>query len=282
MERNITNLAVSHRKASVMITSQIKRGIEIKDTPIHTKEDLSDAQAKLLEWNDYNTEMLKRVFDTSEISKDYAIVIPEVAYEEPIFKEETDDFRLDVQDRIDRLQSIKGKLQLYAEPTGTTGSRREEAKALLSNKVFIVHGHDEAAKQSVAWLLEKLDLDPIILHEQPNKGRTIIEKFEEYSDVGYAVVLLTADDEGKSISDKEDSKPKHRARQNVIFELGFFIGTLGREKVCPLYQEGVELPSDYDGVVYTPLDESGAWRLKLAQELDTVYDIDFNKLKESS
>ena len=108
-------------------------------------------------------------------------------------------------------------------------------------------------------------MQPIILHEKPDAGRTIIEKFEAYSDVGFAVVLLTADDKGCAKS--KDSTLQPRARQNVIFELGFFIGRLGRARVCALYREGVEIPSDYQGILYTAIDSGGAWKLKLVKEL---------------
>lgn len=129
--------------------------------------------------------------------------------------------------------------------------------------VFVVHGQDDAAKESVARYLEKLGLDPVILHEQPSAGRTIIEKFEAHSRVAYAVVLLTPDDLGKA---KTEPELQPRARQNVIFELGYFCGILGRTKVCVLHG-GVELPTDYSGVVYIPLDREGAWKLLLAREL---------------
>ena len=128
---------------------------------------------------------------------------------------------------------------------------------LHANKVFVIHGHDKAAQETVARFLERLKVEPIILHEQPNRGRTIIEKFEDYVDVGFAVVLLTPDDLGALQENKSELNP--RARQNVILELGFFIGKLGRERVCALKKHGVETPSDYDGVVYTNFDDSGAW-----------------------
>lgn len=137
-----------------------------------------------------------------------------------------------------------------------------------SRKLFVVHGHDVAAKESLARFLQKVKLEPIILHEQPNGGRTIIEKFETYSsDVGFAVVLLTPDDMGCAANDVKAEKLKPRARQNVITELGFFIGKLGRTRVCALHKGEVELPSDYSGVLYLPMDESDAWKTKLAQEL---------------
>jgi len=134
-----------------------------------------------------------------------------------------------------------------------------------SKKVFVVHGHDTSAKEGTARFLEKLRLQPIILHEQPSSGRTIIEKFEMYSgDIAFAVILLTADDFGGSVDNPTKSRP--RARQNVILELGYFLGRLGRSRVCALYKGDVELPSDIQGVLYIPFDSEGAWKTKLAQE----------------
>ena len=127
------------------------------------------------------------------------------------------------------------------------------------------HGHDSLMKETTARTLSKLGLDPIILHEQPDGGRTIIEKFEENSsEVGYAIILLTADDEGKA---KKEIDMKARARQNVVFEMGYFIGKLGRNKVLLLLENGVEKPGDLDGVVYTPIDANDGWKLKLVKEL---------------
>ena len=116
----------------------------------------------------------------------------------------------------------------------------------------------------------------MVLHEQPNEGRTIIEKFEDFTHVGFAVVLLTPDDTGRLQDDVGDFKP--RARQNVIFEFGYFIGKLGRGRVCALVKGDVERPSDYDGVLYIPLDDSGGWEMRLIQELKSAgYDIDANR-----
>ena len=147
----------------------------------------------------------------------------------------------------------------------------------MANDIFIVHGHDEAAKQSVARFIERLELRAVVLHEQPNAGRTIIEKFEEYSNVGFAIVLLTPDDIGCPRGKPDEKKP--RSRQNVIFELGFFIGKLGRERVCALYKEGVEIPSDFQGVLYIEMDTRGGWQLELAREIKHVgIEVDMNKV----
>ena len=144
------------------------------------------------------------------------------------------------------------------------------------NKVFVIHGQDESAREAVARFLEQLELIPVILHELPNKGRTIIEKFEDYAGVTFAVVLLTPDDAGRPAGNVNSLKA--RARQNVIFELGFFLGKLGRERVCALRKDDVETPSDYDGVVYIKLDCEGGWRMKLIQELKAAnFDVDANR-----
>ncbi|MCY4612053.1 MAG: nucleotide-binding protein [Nitrospira sp.] len=145
-----------------------------------------------------------------------------------------------------------------------------------SNQVFVIHGRDEGAKQTVARFLERLGLEPVILHEQANQGRTIIEKFEYHADAQFAVALLTPDDAGSLQGDKNNLSP--RARQNVIFELGFFIGRLGREGVCALTKGDVEIPSDYAGVVYILLDNSDGWKMRLIKELKSAgFEVDANK-----
>lgn len=132
-----------------------------------------------------------------------------------------------------------------------------------SRKVFIVHGRDDGTKQTVARFVEKLGLEAVILHERPNLGRTIISKFrEESTNVGFAVVLMTPDDLGRS-ADSTDLKA--RARQNVVFELGYFIGRLQPDRVVALVKGHIERPSDFDGVVYISLEDND-WRILLAKE----------------
>lgn len=129
-------------------------------------------------------------------------------------------------------------------------------------KIFIVHGHDGEAKQELARTLTNFGLNPIILHEQPDGGRTLIEKFEgESLDAGYAFILLTPDDnltlhKFNKKTHKIDDETLNRARQNVVFEMGYFMGKLGRGNVCCLYKEGVELPSDLHGIVYKSYNKS--------------------------
>ena len=133
-----------------------------------------------------------------------------------------------------------------------------------SKKVLIVHGSDSGTKHEVARLIERLDLEAIILEEQASIGRTLIDKFEQVaSDIGFTVVLLTPDDEGRKIGTKDQLKP--RARQNVILELGFVAASLGRNRVCALLKGDLEIPSDYKGVVYIPMDDMN-WKLDLIKE----------------
>lgn len=163
--------------------------------------------------------------------------------------------------------------------SGTTPAPVKSVAAAPGNDVFVVHGHDEASKEGVARLLSRLGLTPTILHERPNQGRTIVEQFEDYADVDFAVVLLTVDDRGGKIDEPFEAQ-RPRARQNVWLELGFFLGRLGRARVCALYRKGVEIPSDYQGVLLVELDDAGAWRYRLAEELRAAgYQVDLNHVR---
>ena len=163
--------------------------------------------------------------------------------------------------------------ELFAQRFG--GAAGTPEKGAPSRKVFIVHGHEGEPREAVAGFLRKIDFIPVILGEQTNQGRTIVEKFEDHSDVDFAVVLLTPDDVGGPKGG--DQQP--RARQNVILELGYFIGKLGRKNVCAIKLGDLEIPSDFIGVVWTPFDLHSAWKTALAKELrDAGHEIDWNKV----
>jgi predicted nucleotide-binding protein len=181
------------------------------------------------------------------------------------------------QDMADRLTIIDSLIEMMQSEIAMRPGSENPVETELSRKAFLVHGHDERAIHETARFLEKLGVEVVILREQPNSGRTIIEKFVDYADVGFAVVLLTADDRGGPILDPPD-RYKPRARQNVILELGFFLGRLARKRVCVLYEANVEIPSDYSGVLYLPFDANGAWKFSLAKEMkEAGLDIDMNK-----
>jgi predicted nucleotide-binding protein len=157
---------------------------------------------------------------------------------------------------------LTAKLIEEMESSGTEHPKPGTRKTMDNSRdVFVVHGHDLGMQQTVARFLEKLKLKPIILNEQASRNRTIIEKFEAYSSVRFAVVLLSPDDVGAA----KGQEPKPRARQNVILELGYFLGALGRENVCALHKGDVELPSDLHGVIWVPYE--GNWQLTLIKEL---------------
>lgn len=148
-----------------------------------------------------------------------------------------------------------------------------------SRRVFVVHGRNQTVKSEVARTLERLGLEPIVLHEQPDGGRTIIEKLEDHAeDVAFAVVLMTGDDQGGPKAAAPGTY-QLRARQNVVLELGLFLGKLGRSRVRVLHEAGVEMPSDYLSVLYIPLDTGGAWQLRLVREMRSAgLDVDANRL----
>ncbi len=185
--------------------------------------------------------------------------------------------RSGVQQSASLLKAARGEVELLAEIAQTSGA---ETTAPGGTRVFIVHGHDEGRKHEVARLVRNLTgVEPTILSEYASKGDTVIEKFERAAaEAAFAIVIASADDLGGTRSTAfEDFRP--RARQNVIFELGYFIGTLGRARVALLLEEGVDQPSDTDGIVYIRLDRNGGWKLPLAQELNSAgVAVDFNAL----
>ena len=151
------------------------------------------------------------------------------------------------------LEGFIGQLQKEIHLRRLVTPTAPNINPISSRSVFIVHGHDGELKHASARLVTNLGLEPVILHEQANKGRTIIEKFTDHAQVGFVIVLLSADDEGRP-RDTSAALLKLRARQNVIFEMGFFFSRLGRERVCVVYESGVELPSDLSGILYVQYD----------------------------
>lgn len=164
-------------------------------------------------------------------------------------------------------------LEELKENDVTPDNEATQDNSISKSKVFVVHGHDEALKQEVARIVEKQGLEAIILSEQANHGKTIIEKFEENTEVGAAICLFTGDDYGKAKDVEDDNL---RARQNVVFEAGYFMGKLGRENVILIANPEIEIPSDLQGVVYTNKD---MWQTDVLRELKAIgYNVDFNKL----
>jgi len=254
----------------------MERGRTLKEIPISSWETLDAAKKEYSTWSSYNHELLRQLFTNDELAAEYSRFYGAVLSMERNLGREIGEFHEDIDDKIHRLQSISERLELIPLSDEIAAKMESPTTSPASTtRVFVVHGRDEAVREGVARFLEKLGLEAIILHEQPNVGMTVIEKLERYSDVRFAVILLTPDDEGRGAG---DSVLHLRARQNVVLELGYFTGKLGRKRVCALHRGALELPSDYLGVAYVPIDEAGGWQLRLAKELRAAgFPIDMNK-----
>ena len=219
-------------------------------------------------WDSYNSELISRSFDDNDSPQSYYRVYgrtgdPTRLFGEDIIKEA----KQQINEKVVCLESIMGQLPLIPQ-TAPNDNNDRSVKVNMGNKdVFIVHGHDSGLKNEVARFITDMGYNPIILHEQPNTGKTIIEKIEAFTNVCYAIVLYTPCDKGAS---KDCPNVQPRARQNVVFEHGYLIGKLGRERVCALIKEEVEKPGDVDGVVYVSYDGRGAWKKDIAKEFNTL------------
>jgi predicted nucleotide-binding protein len=274
------DLLISQEEARAKLVERIEKGNEIKSIQIESKHDLDDVERSFYKWDDFNTELLKRQFSTEELADEYnrQSTVGVISLYEQSLSEEVRDFRKHIDIKIHRLDSIIDRIEII--PTATTVNLPIATIPLLKefdkNKIFVVHGHNNEAKLEVARFIEKIGFQPITLHEQASGSKTIIEKIEAYSDVGFGVVIYTPCDVGSKSS--EPANLKGRARQNVVFEHGFLIGKLGRSNVCPLVKGDLETPNDISGIVYTSMDIAN-WKLELAQELRAAgYIVDMNKV----
>jgi len=269
------HLTVPREDASRQIGERIRKGTELRDRPIGNEKEFSDVQRDSWTWSEYNEQMLRQMFTSPKIAEEYRGWGSGVSLGgERFLEQEIEELHDSIDGKIRRLSSVNERLELIPLAPGIGPARTASKGDVAFDKVFLVHGHDEAALQAVARFLTTLELTPIILHEQASRGRTIVEKLEHHGDVGYAVILLTPDDVGGTSPDKLQS----RARQNVVLELGYFFGRLGRDRVCALYKGELELPSNVLGVIYIPFDSGGGWRLRLAKELKAAgFPVDMNK-----
>jgi hypothetical protein len=261
--------------ARLKLEARVTLGRELREQArkVVNPEMLEQLERGIQAWRDYNKGLLRRLFTTDELESEYTLrtyspVLFLDGRPTPWNKKLLDEIK-DLEEQIGGLESIIGRLELFhivggAEPR-VMAAQDPLAVVTDRSKVFIVHGRDNDAKQTVARFVERLGLEPVILHEQPSLGKTIIEKLEHYADVGFAVVLLTPDDEGRLSGSSEAVKP--RARQNVLLELGLFVGRLGRRNVCAICKPPVDIPSDWDGVVWVAMDEHDGWKVTLAREL---------------
>lgn len=254
------------RKVSLEETTILhpRRIIEIKNYD-ETEKELFIADCK--KWDAYNSTLIRQSFEDNDSPHSYFNAYGRTGnltnfFGEDIIKE----VKHQISEKINYLESIIEQLPLINQVTDRVAddNREMEVKVGIETKdVFIVHGHDAGLKNEVARFVSDMGYHPIILHEQPNHGKTIIEKIETFSNVCYAIILYTPCDIGAT---NDGSNIQPRARQNVVFEHGYLIGKLGREKVCALIKDEVESPGDIDGVIYVTYDNRGAWKKEIAKE----------------
>lgn len=269
-------LAARRSDAAEKLRSRIALGRKLQIRQLGSGEAVEGYKKDTKIWSDYNEELLKHLFSNDSLAQEYRDSFSgAMAFDEAgafaIYRENIDNW-------IKTLESILNRLELYPEPSDpSTQPIALEPRHDLS-RVFVVHGRDEGAREAIARFLERLNIKPVILHETANHGQTIIEKVETYGDVGFAVILLTPDDEGCV----KGGRPSPRARQNVVLELGYFIGRLGRKNVYALKRGELEIPSDFAGIVYGTYDESGGWKQALGRELQSAgFTIDWNLVMRS-
>ncbi|GAA3730246.1 putative nucleotide-binding protein [Spinactinospora alkalitolerans] len=270
------------------IQDSIDRYSNWRYSPHTSKAERETFLAAYRTWDEFNKRLLDRAFTSVSLFESS----PRSEYST------LQDIKLDTLESLDdenmalllhnadekkrRLESILSSLSLYEEevPTESTSNAdndnepntREESPE--KSTIFLIHGRDTSSRETVHRFVSEITSAQVVtLSEMPNKGQTIIEKFSTHmKKSSYAIVIATGDDEGRLKSTDDFNL---RARQNVIFELGFAFASLGRENVAVLYQDGVELPSDAYGIAYTELDAKGAWKLELMGELKAAgIDID--------
>jgi predicted nucleotide-binding protein len=238
--------------------------------PIRTE--LEALRAEYYTWEEYNEQLLRSRFSTPKVANGYRSLgsgRPGSEQGDLIWLERQ------INVRLRRLGSIREQLSLY-NSFETSVSQDSSLIPQLGDKIFIVHGHDGDTKLQVSEFVKSITgKRPVILHEQADSGQTIIEKFEKHAgEAGFAIILLTADDEGRK---KGAASLNPRARQNVVLEFGYFMAKLGRGRVVAIHEADIELPSDVSGVLYKSL--AGNWHTDLARELKAAgIEIDFSKL----
>jgi predicted nucleotide-binding protein len=269
-----TALRIPKEEFKSQLIEQISQGKQFGIKDITTEELLVAVEKKFELWNDYNNELLKSSFNNAanEYRNTYnnsgqmigvSDVIRGVNTNHPQHRFKTLKERVEV--KINALESLLAKVNLIHSEVETSRPDIElqQAAITLNDTVFIIHGHDDAMKKAVQLFLTRANLKDIVLHEQPDKNRTVIEKLiEEGNSAAYVIALLSPDDIQKDGT--------VRARQNVVLEIGYFIGKLGREKVRILRKGEVVIPSDLQGILYENYDEEGAWRIKLLKEMQAV------------
>lgn len=254
---SVCELKLSREDMKDKIQERIQKGLVLYQKSINDSKSLDEFKADYTKWSDFNSELLKRSFTNEDFKSEYeGGGFGSILLYEPSLGEQINESKKRLQVKIRRLESIMERLELIPISSVVVEDVKETqpVSTVKTKKVFIVHGRDEVSKTNLEVFLREIGLDPIVLHRQADIGQTVIEKFEANSDVGFAFILLTPDEIAylapqDKLPDNEREK-ELRARPNVMFEFGYFVGKLGRSKVCCLYTGDVVIPSDLNGLIY--------------------------------
>ncbi|WP_051756733.1 TIR domain-containing protein [Kitasatospora purpeofusca] len=248
---------------------QISKGEEIGRLPRTTAEEVQEFQSQFLNWNEYTDAILQSGFEvdgalTLAPPGEFASLDIEI-FDLKFGAAKTAEYvnaalTAILPKKLRVLSSIRDRLELWQQESPAS------EQVAMGDAIFLVHGRDHQARETVRGFLGRVtSRDVIVLDEEVGRGADILGKLLDHAQkASFAVVILTGDDEG-GLAGASEVKP--RARQNVILELGLFIGLLGRSRVIALYEPGVEIPSDFLGVTYVELDSNKGWRIPLAAEL---------------
>jgi len=253
-------------EAKAKIEERIEKGLKLKQRQVDTRESYDALRNDYSKWDSFNDELLKQSFNTDEVAREYSFWGgAAISLRDPSLGDKIADTYKDIDSKIHRLDSISERLELIPlderiNNVDQYSAEPLDSKQAKSKKVFVVHGRDEVSKTNLEVFLHEIGLEPVVLHRQADEGMTIIEKFEKHSDVGYAFILLTPDEVAYLASEgtrpDDERNKEYRARPNVIFEFGYFVGKLGRSRVCCLHTGHTTLPSDVSGMVYKRFDKN--------------------------
>jgi len=264
-------LRIPKAEAETQLDEQIAVGKELMSSPPTwpTLADVDALERQARQWTESNRTWLDKTLGGEAAAEYRAASTHRYGYSatrDPVRK--LIPLRNAVESEISKLKSIRGRLDMW-EPEPDIEYSSHTGRASSDAPIFIVHGRNTLRAESVAHTVSTVTgRRTIILRDQPHMGRTLMEKFEQHAAaVSYAIIVLTADDKG-SLADEIETRP--RGRQNVIFEMGYFYGLIGREHVSVLIQPGIEKPSDMDGIVYITYDDNGAWKTELFRELQNA------------
>jgi predicted nucleotide-binding protein len=263
----VATLKVSKAEAEELLDRQIQAGQELMAEAERLPNDQEYDEWKLRRsrWLSFTVVATKRVFVEDELAAVIGQHGARVYVAGQSWQRYAQHNLSDLRREVNRVRSLREQLELADEPSVVIAAGSSEVSNAPSD-IFIVHGRDTGVREEVARFVHAITgMTPVILHEQANEGRTLIEKFEAHAQQsGYVIVLATGDDKGGPITEKDENL-RPRPRQNVVFEMGFFFGSLGRKRVAVLHEEGIEPPSDIAGLVYIVL--TGNWKLELYREL---------------